>query len=77
MQNQQKGKELIKIVQNVKDYSIKNFHGGDKKYSLICKYRKIVIPKQLEKQVIEWCHNALCHTYRAKYLTIFLLEEFT
>ena len=61
MRNQQKDKELIKIAQNNKDYSIQNFHGADKKYSLICKNRKIVIPKQLEKQVVEWYHNALCH----------------
>ena len=20
-----------------------------------------MIPKQIEKQVVEWCHNALCH----------------
>ena len=61
MQNQQKDKELIKIAQNNKDYSIQKFHGANKKYSIICKNRKIVIPKQLAKQVVEWCHNALCH----------------
>ena len=61
MQYQQKDKELIKIAQTNKDYSIQNFHRADKKYSLICKNRKIVIPKQLEKQVMEWYHNVLCH----------------
>ena len=61
MQNQQKDKEFIKIVQNNKDYSVQNFHGASKKYSLICKNRKIVIPKQLEKQVSEWYNNILCH----------------
>ena len=50
MQNQQKDRELIKIAQTNKDYSIQNFHGPDKKCSLICKIRKIVIPKQFEKQ---------------------------
>ena len=39
----------MKIAQNDKDYSIQNFHEADKKYSLICKNRKIVIHKQLEK----------------------------
>ena len=34
---------------------------ADKKYSLICRKHKIVIPKLLEKQVVEWYHNALCH----------------
>ena len=61
MQDQQNDKDLLKIAQNSKDYSIQNFHGADKKYSLICKNRKIVIPKQLQKQVVEWYHNALCH----------------
>ena len=58
MQYQQKDKELIKIAQNNKDYFIQNFHGTNKKYYLICKNRKIVISKQLEKQVVEWYHNA-------------------
>ena len=45
MQNQQKDKDLIKIAQNNKDYSIQNFHGADKQYSLICENCKTVIPK--------------------------------
>ena len=61
MRYQQKDQELIKIAQSNKDYSVQHFHGADKKYSLICRNRKIVIPKQLEKQVVEWYHNALCH----------------
>ena len=35
MQNHKKDKDLIKIVQNNKDYSIQNFHWLDKKYSLL------------------------------------------
>ena len=61
MRYQQKDKDLIKITQTNKDYSSQNFHGADKKYSLIFRNRKIVIPKLLEKQVVEWYHNALCH----------------
>ena len=61
MQYQQKDKNLIKILQNNKDYSIQNFHGADEKYFLICRNRKNLIPKQLEKQVVEWYHNALCN----------------
>ena len=49
MQYQQNDKELIKIAQNNKDYSVQNFHGTNKKYSLTCKNCNIVIPKQLEK----------------------------
>ena len=44
-----------------KDYLVKQFHGADKKYSLICRKHKNVIPKLLEKQVVEWYHNVLCH----------------
>ena len=36
LQNQQKDKELIKIAKANKDYSRLNFHGANKKYSLIC-----------------------------------------
>ena len=48
MRYQQKDSSLIKIAKEHKDYSIKYFHGADKKYSLICRKHKIVIPKQLE-----------------------------
>ena len=34
-----KDKELIKIARTKKDYSIRNFHGADKEYCLICKNR--------------------------------------
>ena len=44
-----------------KDYSMKHFHGIDEKYSLICGKHKMVIPKLVEKQIVEWYHNALCH----------------
>ena len=37
-------------------------HGTDKKYSLICRNNKIVIPKQLQKRIVEWCHHTLCHS---------------
>ena len=50
MQNQQKYEELIIITHMNTDYSIQNFHGNNKKYSLICINLKIVIPKQLEKK---------------------------
>ena len=46
--NQQIDMDLINIAHSNKDYSMKNFHEADKKYYLICKNRKIMIPKQLE-----------------------------
>ena len=61
MQCQQNNKSLIELAKLMKDYSIKHFHVSDKKYSLICRKHKIVISKVLEKQVVEWYHNALYH----------------
>ena len=61
MQYQQNNKPLIETAKLNKYYSIKHFHGADKKYSLICRKHKIVIHKLLGKQVVQWYHNALCH----------------
>ena len=58
---QQKDKPLIETAKLKNDYSIKHFSWADKKYSLIYKKHKIVIPKLLEKQVVEWYCYALCH----------------
>ena len=62
MRFQQKDKSLIEIAkEKPKDYSIKQFHGAGKKYSLICRRGKIVIPKQLQKTLVEWYHSVLSH----------------
>ena len=62
MKHQQMDKLLIeKAKSNVNDYSIKHFHGADKKYSLICFKGKIVIPLKLQKRLVEWYHHTLCH----------------
>ena len=62
MKHQQMDKLLIeKAKSNVNDYSIKHFHGADKKYSLICYKGKIVIPLKLQKRLVEWYHHTLCH----------------
>ena len=43
---QLKDKSLIEITEKKhKDYSINQFHGAGKTYSLICRHRKNVIPK--------------------------------
>ena len=44
-----------------KDYSIKQFHGAGKTYSLICKHGKIMIPKQIQKTLVKWYHNVQYH----------------
>ena len=50
MRFQQKDKSLIEITNETpKDYSMKQSHGVGKKYSLICRHRKVVIPKLIKK----------------------------
>ena len=50
MRFQQKGKSLIEIVKKQPNNDCaKQFYGAGKKYSLICKHGKIVIPKQIHR----------------------------
>ena len=58
MRFQQKDKSLI---EKPDDYSIKQCNGAGKKYSLIGRRRKIVIPKSIQNTLVEWYHNILCH----------------
>ena len=54
MRFQQKDKSLVEIAKvKPKDYSMNQLHGTGKKYSLICRNRKIVIPKQIQKYFVE------------------------
>ena len=51
---QQKDKSLIEIAkEKPNDYSIKQFHGVGKMYPLIRRHEKIVIPKQIQKTLVE------------------------
>ena len=52
----------METAKSNKFYLIEQFHGADKKYSLFYRKHKTVIPKLLEKQEVEWYHNALCHS---------------
>ena len=64
---QQQDKSLIEIVKEKPNkYSIKRFHGAGKMYPLICKHGGIVIPKQIEKSLIEWYHNIGYNIIQAK-----------
>ena len=54
MRFQHNDKSPIEIFkEKPKDYSIKQFHGSGKTYSLICRHGKIVIPKQFQKFLLE------------------------
>ena len=59
---QKASKQLMKIL-NMKDslYKTQDFHGGGKTYSLVCYKDKIVVPNELQRQVIEWYHTNLVH----------------
>ena len=55
MRFQQQVKSLIEIAkEKSKDYSVKQFHGAGKTYSLICRQGKIVILKQIQKILVLW-----------------------
>jgi len=52
---------LAKVKKNSTGYSAKAFCGGGKERMLICRNDKIIVPKSLQKRVITWYHNTLCH----------------
>ena len=61
---QQEDKELISMQMKNKDkFLIKNFcGGGNKRLLLICSSNgKIVVPKALQSQIVQWYHTYLCH----------------
>jgi hypothetical protein len=44
-----------------KTFHVKTFCGGGKESKLVCRNDKIVIPRALQKRVIIWYHETLCH----------------
>ena len=58
---QQKDKQLIKEAGNSDDYTVKSFKAAGKERPLIVKDGKIVIPKPLQKRIVEWYHTMLLH----------------
>ena len=59
--HQQLDKELRNLARKHGGYTIKPFHGAGKTRHLICINDKIVIPKTLQRRVVEWYHNHPCH----------------
>ena len=49
------------IRTNAKGYAKTVFPSGDKKFTLVTKNGKIVLPKALQKEGVKWYHNALMH----------------
>jgi RNase H-like domain found in reverse transcriptase/Reverse transcriptase (RNA-dependent DNA polymerase)/Integrase zinc binding domain len=42
-------------------FHFNTFRGGDNTHTLICHKGKIVVPKSLQKHLVEWYHRTLCH----------------
>jgi transposase InsO family protein len=60
---QKADKQLLKNMELDKNnmYHTQFFHGGGITKQLICHKEKIVVPKLLQKHVIDWYHTVLCH----------------
>jgi hypothetical protein len=52
---------LLTALQSKNDYTLTIFRGGGKTYELIVRDKKIVIPKNIQRRVVEWYHEYLCH----------------
>ena len=57
-----KDAKLLKKLRTKDNYVESTFRGGDKEHQLICSKGKIVIPKPLQKRLVDWYHEMLCHT---------------
>ena len=59
---QNNDKTLLATIKNgAKFFSLKVFHGGGRSSWLLCYKDRIVIPKGLQKWVVQWYHHTLCH----------------
>ena len=59
---QQQDKSLHRVLNKSENqYRFTTFRGGGIHHTLICHNGKIVIPESLQKQVVEWYHQTLCH----------------
>jgi transposase InsO family protein len=53
---------LLKTARdNPNDYTIRSFKGGGRERKLLVKNDKIVVPKTLQKRIVSWYHETLCH----------------
>jgi hypothetical protein len=61
-QHQQKQRDLfIKLQKKQDGFHLKSFCGGGKKRTLICRHEKIIIPTTLQRRIVTWYHDILCH----------------
>ena len=60
-QQQQLDNELMNLTNTKPEYQTKEFRGGGRSVSLICYKDKIVVPKSLQRRIVQWYHTHLCH----------------
>ena len=61
-QHQTKQQDLLFKVKHKQDgFHLKSFCGGGKKRILICRQEKIIIPTTLQRRIVTWYHDILCH----------------
>lgn len=58
---QQQDKELVRVAQSNKEYSVKIHKVAGEEIPLLSYQGRIVIPKSLQKQIAQWHHAQLCH----------------
>ena len=61
MRHQQEDRDLLNNVRTDKNYVIKDFTAAKRVRKLICLNNKIVVPKTLQKHIVQWYHVQLCH----------------
>jgi hypothetical protein len=49
------------FTKHTQDYHLKSFRGGGTTHILVCRNEKIVIPTTLQRRVVTWYHDILCH----------------
>ena len=58
---QRKDALLVNLLTSQPGYSLHTFRGGEKYWELVILQQKIVIPRSLQKRVVDWYHTHLCH----------------
>ena len=61
LKEQQSDKNLHRLVKTSDNFKFKVFRGGETERTLICYKDKIVVPTSLQKRMVEWYHDTLCH----------------
>ena len=59
---QSRDKSLLKAANSGSNaITTRSFHGGGKTHDLICLNDKIIVPKPLQRRIVEWYHETLLH----------------